>query len=281
VVLIVQVAWGAGKIGPSMRICSIAQEPFHRLPYSLSPGGSSPDAELPFVHAFVDGLPDVLDAILVTSDLQGVVHVDGRALPLGEAFALVIQTLRIDQRLPDRHRTAAILAGDLHPHAGNDDVLPVWLAVSNVCRWVAGVAGNHDRFDSPGSLKERGAHLLDGSTVTLDGICVGGLGGIVSTNDGAGNRREEQYNVALAILLRHRCDLLVLHDGPNVAGTDLPGWPSVRHVLEAAPRTLVVRGHDHWPQPLAELANGTQVLNVEGRVIVLVRELHPLTGGGD
>ena len=68
-----------------------------------------------------------------------------------------------------------------------------------------------------------------------------------------------------------RCDLLVLHDGPNVAGTDLPGWPSIRHVIEAARRMLVIRGHDHWANPLAVLANGTQVLNVEGRVVVLQR----------
>jgi hypothetical protein len=45
----------------------------------------------------------------------------------------------------------------------------------------------------------------------------------------------------------------------------------VRHALEAAPPTLLVRGHDHWPVPLATLANGTQVLNVEGRVVVMTR----------
>jgi hypothetical protein len=66
-------------------------------------------------------------------------------------------------------------------------------------------------------------------------------------------------------------DILVSHDGPNVEGTDLPGWPSVRRTLESSPATLVIRGHDHWPTPLATLANGTQVLNVEGRVCVLTR----------
>lgn len=33
--------------------------------------------------------------------------------------------------------------------------------------------------------------------------------------------------------------------------------------------TLVVRGHSHWDEPLAELKSGTQVLNVDARVVVL------------
>jgi hypothetical protein len=34
---------------------------------------------------------------------------------------------------------------------------------------------------------------------------------------------------------------------------------------------LLIRGHDDWPDPMAELVNGTQILNVEGRVVVLQR----------
>jgi hypothetical protein len=36
-----------------------------------------------------------------------------------------------------------------------------------------------------------------------------------------------------------------------------------------ASRMLLIWGHDHWPIPLATFANGTQVLNVDGRVIAL------------
>src|SRR5687767_13378649 len=119
-----------------MRISGIEAIPFHVLPYSLSPSVNSPRGELPFFRAWVDGLPDSLDAILATADLQGVINAGGTTLGLGEALPVAIQRLRHDVLLPARDRTGAILAGDLHARAGEDDVLPVWLAVERVCRWV-------------------------------------------------------------------------------------------------------------------------------------------------
>lgn len=198
---------------------------------------------------------------------------------LGEALPEAIQQLRKDGQLPARDRTGAILAGDLHARADEADVLPVWLAMEQACRWVAGVAGNHDRI-ACNALNGTSARFLDCSTVTLDGIRVGGMGGSVGAGDGRWVRPESDYNVELEALLRQHCDLLVLHDGPNVVGTNLPGWPSVRQALENAPPLLLIRGHDHWPVPLQELANGTQVLNVEGRVVVLQRStITPLPPG--
>jgi hypothetical protein len=271
-----------------MRISGIEAAPFHVLSYSLSPSGSSVRSELPFLRASVDGLPDSLDAIIATADLQGVADAGAGAttVELGEALSVAIQRLQNDGRLPPRDRTAAILAGDLHARAGEDDVVPVWRAIGHVCRWVAGVAGNHDRLGpiaseamAQGAMRGLNAHFLDGSAVVVDDIWIGGLGGIVSTADGPWLRAEGDYNAALSSLAAKRCDLLVLHDGPNVAGTDLPGWPSIRRVLESAPPLLVVRGHDHWPDALATLANGTQVLNVEGRVVVLKRRTGGTAGG--
>jgi hypothetical protein len=269
-----------------MRISGIDGAPFHLLSYALSPSANAARCELPFFRAFVDGLPDPLDAILAAADLQGVADADGKTIGLGEAVAREIQRLQETGRLPARDRTAAILAGDLHARAGEDDVRPTWLAIKHACRWVAGVAGNHDRFGpvaSPATARDafddRDAHLLDGSTVTVNGIRIGGLGGIVGGTDGPWHRRETDYNAALLSLVEHHCDILVLHDGPNVAGTDLPGWPSVRRVLEAGAPVLLIRGHDYWPDPVAELANGTQVLNVEGRVVVLQRRSGAPAGG--
>jgi hypothetical protein len=180
--------------------------------------------------------------------------------------------------LPGRQRLAALLAGDLQPRADVDDVLPVWRAFESACRWVAGVAGNHDRFgravDRAGAsaaLRGANAHPLDASVATLDGLRVGGVSGAVGPFHEPWQRSETDFAAAVDGVLGLGCDVLVMHDGPNVAGTQLPGWPSVRRVIEAAPQMLVVRGHDHWPQPLARLANGTQVVNTEGRVIILRR----------
>jgi hypothetical protein len=36
-------------------------------------------------------------------------------------------------------------------------------------------------------------------------------------------------------------------------------------------KTLVICGHSHWDEPLAELPGGAQVLNVDGRAVLLRR----------
>lgn len=269
-----------------MRITAIDASPFHVLPYLVSQSLNAARGELPFFRAFVDELPDTVDAILATGDLQGVVDAGGTTVALGEALPQAIERLRSDGLLPARERTAAIVAGDLHAGAGEEDVLPVWLAIERVCRWVAGVAGNHDRLGPVATLEAArralsgtSAYFLDGTTATVDGVRIGGLCGIVGLNEGWWLRSEDAYNAALGALMTQACDLLVLHDGPNVVGTKLPGWPSVRRTLEAGPRVLVIRGHDYWPGPVQELANRTQVLNVEGRVVVLQRRPSGAAGG--
>jgi len=260
-----------------MRISGTEFVRIHQMEYSPSASENSSQCELPFLRVSVDGLPDSLDAIIATGDLQGFTVASGTRAGLGEAVAFEIARLQREGLLPPPDRTAVVLTGDLHAGAGEEDVLPVWRAFRNVGRWVAGVAGNHDRLVPP-VPRDVNAHLLDGSTVALDGIRVGGLSGIVSATAGLWHRRERDYINRLSLLMEQQCDLLVLHDGPNVAGTDLPGWPSIRHLLESATPVLMIRGHDHWPQPMAELANGTQVLNVEGRVVVLQRRLGGTAG---
>src|SRR5687767_15350725 len=101
-----------------MRISGIEAAPFHRLPYSLSASGKSRRCELPFFRAVVDGLPDSLDAIVATADLQGVADAGGTPVGLGEAVSVAIRRLRGDGRLPAPDRTAVVLAGDLHARAG-------------------------------------------------------------------------------------------------------------------------------------------------------------------
>ena len=49
----------------------------------------------------------------------------------------------------------------------------------------------------------------------------------------------------------------------------LRGAPSIRQALERLRLQLVVRGHAYWKQPPVELTGGMQVLNVDGRVVIL------------
>jgi Icc protein len=262
-----------------MRVLKLETEPLHTLRYFVGPGPRQASAVLPSYRAAVDGMPDELKAIVATADLQGIGHAAGSPQSdesLGVMVAAELELLRAQGRLPARDETAAILAGDFHPLADEGDVCDVWFAMADVCRWVAGVAGNHDAFGnstSPGgarrALGRPGLHFLDDSVTTVDGCVIGGLSGIVSSMPGAWRRAEDRFAAAIARLADSGLDLLVSHDGPDVAGTNLSGWPAVRRALEASPATLLIRGHDAWRTPLAELANGTQVLNVEGSVVVL------------
>jgi len=261
-----------------MQIHSIDPTPFHALGYAYGPGVSSQCASLPFLRALTTDLPEGLDAIMAAADLQGFGGDGGDKPPLGECVAREILRLQARGKLPPRERTACLLAGDLHPRADAGDVRAVWYAMRDACRWVAGVAGNHDSFGEDAGLAATraelaaaGMYVLDDETADVDGLKLGGVGGIVGGAAGPGVRSEREFADAVRRLADDGVDVLVCHDGPDAGASGQPGWPAVRHALESARPTLVIRGHDSWTAPLATLRGGTQVLNVEGRVVVLTR----------
>ncbi|MCC7193329.1 MAG: metallophosphoesterase [Phycisphaeraceae bacterium] len=271
-----------------MRIVELQPAPFHTLPYSnVSSSRQVVAAQLPFLRATVDSLPAALDAIIVAADLQGREMADNYSRPtklLGEMLAAEIGVLRERGELPSKDKTAVIVAGDLFARpdmdrrGGSGDVRPAWLALAGACRWIVGVAGNHDVFgprpsipDFQAFLRTPGVHFLDDVMVEIDGLKIAGLSGIVGNPRKPFRREEQAFADALGYLALAGPDLLIAHDGPDIENTDLRGWASIRRALEASRPTLMVRGHAHWDKPVASLANGTQVLNVDARVVVLRR----------
>src|SRR5207253_9149441 len=112
--------------------------------------------------------------------------------------------------------TAALLAGDFYPNADEGDVRSVWLAMDRTCRWVAGVAGNHDVF-GPGTsnraarnaLEPDNMHFLDEKVVKVDGLLVGGLSGIVSQKGDCWHRSADDFASAMARLADQGVDVLL------------------------------------------------------------------------
>jgi hypothetical protein len=258
-----------------MRVLSLEHEPFHAVRYAVGPSSSKgADSILPFHHGSVDGLPPGLDAVIAAADLQGFSSASP-CEPLSMAVARALQRLQVSGILPGPDRIPCILAGDLHPRADVGDVRGAWTSFAAMCRWVAGVAGNHDAFSE--SVTAAAARLgpemtlLDDSVVERDGLRIGGVSRIIGTTGGPWVRSEREFCTVVAGIAGPGLDALVCHDGPIGSSPQQPGWPSVRRVLEAAPATLVIRGHDAWRSPLAVLDNGCQVLNVESRVVVLWR----------
>ena len=137
----------------AIEIIGFDDDTLHRLRYrNAARGGGSTVETLEIKRARAIGLPDTLDAIVATSDLQGIVP-DPRtceATLLGVAVAEALEELAFYNVLPPADRIGVVLAGDLYSvptadkRGGFGDVASVWRAFAKRFAWVAGVAGNHD-----------------------------------------------------------------------------------------------------------------------------------------
>jgi 3',5'-cyclic-AMP phosphodiesterase len=271
-----------------VRVLDIDDEPFHALEFlEAAPGGERRQRRLPFLRGRVDELPASLDAVILAADLQGralpELHApEGLALPLvGEAVADELHTLAQLEQLPPPERVGVVLAGDLYaaPDArkrgATGDVRSVWQAFARRgFRWVVGVAGNHDLFGSPAEhaalRREPGIHVLDGERVRLDGLDVAGVSGVVGKPGKTNRRALADLDATVRTCLHARPHMLVLHEGPTGSVDTQRGNVALRELLRRQ-AVLVVCGHVHWAQPLAALEGGGQVVNADGRVIVLQR----------
>lgn len=271
----------------AVRLLQLESRAFHHQPYlCAASGGGTESVSLPFLMGSVEGLSDGLEALVLTSDLQGVApswRNDGAVALLGEVVVDVLEELSDSGQIPALWECGAILAGDLfssmdaRKRGASGDVRSVWNRFAESFRWVAGSPGNHDRF---GTAKERlrlsgqpNVHLLDGDVTEVDGLRIAGVGGITAPEHKLhkGGRRllEEQVS-----LLRQAAsaepDLLVMHEGPAGTKPGQRGNEVITGVLSERPPPLVVCGHVHWESAVSPIAAG-HIVNVDARVAVLTR----------
>lgn len=251
--------------------------PVATLPYlNAARGGGTERRLLHVERARVRGLPADLDAVIATSDLQGVV-IEPRtreSILLGVAVADLLAELAFDGALPAADHTGVVLAGDLYSvpaankRGGFGDVAPVWAAFADSFAWVAGVAGNHD--DVTALPRAGHVHLLDTDVIDCGGLRIGGVGLIAGNPDKRGRRDEADQLERIEVIATSGVDLLLLHEGPSGDDDDdQPGHPLIREVIERARVPLTACGHVHWDAPLARHAGG-QIVNVDSRVLVLI-----------
>src|SRR5262249_41380230 len=102
----------------SMRIVHLERTPVVSVPFlNASRRGGTDTESLPILLGRLDKLPKELDALLITSDLQGVVpdwRASGESRLLGEHLVDEYVKLYEDGKVPSPARTGAILAGDLY-----------------------------------------------------------------------------------------------------------------------------------------------------------------------
>jgi 3',5'-cyclic-AMP phosphodiesterase len=266
-----------------MRVLEIADRSIHRIQFlNAAKGGGAESQTLPILAGRVDRLPDGLDALLVTSDLQGVVRAlsDKTTRLLGEELVDVYVNLAAQGLVPAPERTGVLLAGDLYAAPNGDqrgasgDVRSVWQAFARSFRWVAGVEGNHDRFGTNAEklamISQPNIHLIDYGTIALETLRIGGVSGIMGDPAKPGRRDTKEFLAVLEVTLEAQPDLLLLHQGPTGAAVQL-GDAQVTGLMGRYESMLTICGHVHWEQPLADLNPSMQVLNVDCRAIVLTR----------
>jgi len=268
-----------------MFVRSIDSTPFHSFDHVIATGGGgSATHPLNLYRGTATDLPDDVDAVVIASDLQGVAplaEADNALALVGEVLAEQLGSLADRGEIPARARVGIVLAGDLYSAPRGDvrgatgDVREVWRAFARRHPWVVGVAGNHDTFGTRDEAlrfkAERRIHVLDGDCVTYGDVVVGGVSHIIGNPSKPLRVHERDFLRALRNVLARRPGALVLHHGPDANEGALRGHAEIRRVLEKQPDVLVICGHVYWPEPLAVLRGGTQVLNVDGRVVVLTR----------
>jgi hypothetical protein len=258
------------------------QASFTILYLNAAPGGGRESSTFPIHLGIADALPDALDAIFLTSDLQGICPIGGESVLLGVALAEHLGELADGSDLPVSERIGVILAGDLYsdPSAtvrgATGDVRSVWNAFADRFAFVAGVAGNHDLFGEGTELSRfrsaPGIHLLDGDRVEFGGLAIAGVGGVIGNSIGKNRRRREKdYLRLLDQVLDLEPAVVVLHQGPDGGEPRLRGHAAIREHIRAAHPHLTVFGHCHWSKPLVEPDAGHQLLNVDGRGVLLMR----------
>jgi Icc protein len=273
-----------------MRIEQFDANPIAEVPFlnaGRTPGGFYKD-RLPIHLARVDRLPDGVSAMIATADLQGreLLRRDARQPPrlLGEILPRwlvneILPSVSSRKKNINSFSMGVLLAGDfytvpaLDKRGGTGDVSSVWQAFADEFKWVAGVAGNHDQFEDGGLRPRRlakGAKYLDEHIAQIDGLRIAGLSGIIGSPDRPHRRTEDEYLFALECLIEQKPDVIVTHDGPEGLEAGQRGSSRARELFEETPVSLLVRGHAHWDNPFCTLSGGTQVLNVDARVVILI-----------
>lgn len=271
-----------------MKILDMDTKAFARVRYRTASRSGERDARLSFFRARVNRLPPGVDGVLAAADLQGrEPAANGKQRHrrlLGEYLAERLGGKGIlRRRLPAGDRLGVVLAGDMYARpnlsrmGGKGEVSHVWQALARRNRWVTGVLGNHDEYcggEPEGRLSDQldgggPTHLLNGETVSVDGLLLGGVGGSVRAPN-RGSSDEERYLGRVATVLERKPELLLLHHGPSLQPGRDQGLVRLREMLEQAPPLLVIYGH-RPSEMLHELPSGTQLLNVQERAVLLTR----------
>jgi Icc-related predicted phosphoesterase len=271
-----------------MRILNINEEPLFQIPaVTVATGGTGIEENpIPILSGIVDQLPDELDALLITADLQAYDSLDKPAYArrlLGFLVAEEMAAMAQCELIPDARRIGVILAGDfyavpeLNKRGGQGNVEQIWRYFAHSFRWVVGVAGNHDHFNGQCQFANVFRHQpniypLHGDIINLDDLSIAGISGILGKPEKPWRHSLKDWTRMSQKVLAKAPNILVLHEGPDIPNTRLAGTRKIRQTLSTVKtQLLVICGHAHWKQPLVSFSDNIQVVNVDYRVLLLTQ----------
>jgi len=288
----------AGRILPGMRRSSgiwdaatmieLNPRPCHEVAGVNVVDGTVSRVRYPVLEGRTAVMPAGLAALVVVSDLQG------RGVPsryqaeepplVGTVIAADVAGWLRERRGIDPADCGVILPGDYWSwppatgkRGGYGDVRPVWDAFADRFRWVVGVPGNHDLFESTAQSPpaceswRSNVHLLNCGTVSLGGLVLGGVGGCVGNPKRPFRFAARDQESRLLDVMAQQPDILIVHQGPVGHGRERPGAALVEEILRLTARpTLVLCGHEHWDYRLVDVG-ACRVLNAHETVCILGR----------
>ncbi len=271
-----------------LKIISIQENAIANFPFLMVLQGGERSEEgkrkvaevlLEIQKGYIEGLPEKIDALIVTSDLQGGIIENEKSYLLGEKLPDFLASL-LTEKFPtlDKAKIMVILCGDLYAtldkRGGLGDVKNVWRKFKEHFANVVGVAGNHDDFGEQQQFesfkREKGIVFLQKETKKVENIEISGISGIIGQSDKPNRVEKSNYLAILKKILLKQTDVVLLHQSPDYPNKSLDGEPEIRKVIENSPKNLIFCGHRNWNIPLVEFQNGSQVMNVDKRVVILL-----------
>ncbi len=256
-----------------MKIIEIKNEPIYSIYYeNLSYSGKIEFKELIFYDAIVDNLPESIDAIVCTSDLQGIIRNNDNTnevllgIHIVNEIALLLEVYGIARV----KNTGIILAGDffvkkgLSGRGGLGFVDEIWYAFSDKFMWVAGVAGNHDNFRDSFPKNKNNIFFFENSIENIFGISIGGISGIIANSTKRKYRYSEDYfRFNIEKILNSSVDILLLHQ--NIDYRKLMETSKI----EYSNNKIIIFGHKQMEPFFKFDKNNIQIINTHEKVVII------------
>ncbi|WP_044208757.1 metallophosphoesterase [Flammeovirga sp. OC4] len=231
---------------------------------------------LPIYFGEYENVNTDIDLLIITSDLQGIAEENGQKYLLGEKLPSFLKTL-IEIELPKCKKIGVLLCGDLYTslekRGASGDVRKVWEEFNNYFEWVVGIAGNHDTFGNESEKEQfksqENIHILHKEKIALNGMKIGGISGIIGRKDKVNRVQESDFLNGLTKLSQHELDFILIHETPDFPKNNEIGNSKIREHIEKLNSIRICCGHCNWDNSLANFDNGTQILNVDSKVILM------------